>query len=96
MCAFALSLLPLIPTSVICETYFSRYNSAMRADRSSLNDGTQEAMMIMTNSGIDIEKFDLHISAICMNSSSEVVTPRSKANIGRMHKGPAERRTRME
>ena len=44
----AYGLMPLIPTSVICETTFSKYNKSMRNDRSTMGERNIEAYLLLT------------------------------------------------
>ena len=59
ICNLALSLLAFLPTSVICETAFSRYNAAMRSDRTSLDELIPEAYLILQSSSVTFKTFDV-------------------------------------
>ena len=60
ICDLALCLLAFLPTSVICEDAFSRYNATMRSDRTSMDDSLPEAYLIMQSSSVTCEEFEVH------------------------------------
>jgi hypothetical protein len=47
MCDLFLGILPFIPTSVLCESSFSVYNTIMRADRTSLGNDVVSACVLL-------------------------------------------------
>ena len=57
MVVFVLRILPFIPTTVICECGFSKYNTNMRADRGSMHNSNAESYMMMSDRSVPMENF---------------------------------------
>ena len=58
MCRFGLDVLPVQLTFVICESGFSKYNSAHRSDRAELGDSSTEAYLLIGKSAAGLDNLD--------------------------------------
>ena len=58
MCRFGLDVLPVQFTFVICQSGFSKYNSAHRSDRAELGDSSTEAYLFISKSAAGLDNLD--------------------------------------